>query len=194
MQKNQITLFSLMVLAGFVVLGCQAGQVPSNDITTGLPGDDNAKPATSMAKVYSPSMSDCAGFSSADAAKITGVPAAEMKLQVNELYSGNWSCYFEGPSYDKSISFNVTVSESVQDAVDDMVSYRSNLGLAHNVIPGEDQSTAAYQEVSGVGDEALYTTVNNSLSARKGNIQIQIISPEGIPATSEVANTFFAKL
>lgn len=196
MSKNNLSLLAVGIVTGLLLAGCQTTQSPSANLAGNgpAPAAADGKAVPNVNKPYSPAMDDCAGFSSADAEKIIGVPAAQLTLKVEELYAGNWSCYFEGASYDKSISFNVTESKSVQDAMDDMDSYRSNLGLAQQVIPGEDQSTAAYQEVSGVGDEAFYTTVNDSLAARKGNIHLQIMSPDALPLMREVAKTFFSKL
>ena len=51
----------------------------------------------------------------------------------------------------------------------------------------------AYSDIMGLGDEAVWTDVNGTLTVRKGNIIVQVLAPAGKLVQIKVAQAFLAK-
>lgn len=146
-------------------------------------------------KLYKPDMSNCGGFTAEDAAGILGLPAAKITAKTKEMYAGFWQCTFESGIAGKSVEFGITVSKSVEAAVRDMEQYRSHLETAGSVAPFKDKlPKGAYSDIGGLGDEAVWTDINNSLSVRQGNITILVSMPKGKLVQIKVAEKVLAKL
>jgi hypothetical protein len=71
-----------------------------------------------------------------------------------------------------------------------MARTRENLGLAKRSIGSVTGSTdkgPALQEISGLGDEAYYTSVNDSLTVRVANVTIMVMNAPDLEAYKAVA-------
>lgn len=146
-------------------------------------------------KLYKPDMANCGGFTAEDAAGILGLPAAKITAKTKEMYAGFWQCTFESGIAGKSVEFGVTVSKSVEAAVRDMEQYRSHLETAGSVAPFKDKlPKGAYSDIGGLGDETVWTDINNSLSVRQGNITILVSMPKDKLVQIKVAEKFLVKL
>lgn len=145
--------------------------------------------------VYTAEQVGCALFSRDDAAAVLGVPAADIQVTSEELYAGNWNCGFNGGGLDKLVSFNITLSPGVEEAAMDMAQYRSHLETASGTSPfREDLADGAYSEVDGLGDEALWTAVNGTLTVRQGNFSLQISLPKDREVQAGIARKILAPL
>jgi hypothetical protein len=153
------------------------------------------KSSASKPSVYAPEMSDFKHFNASDAATILDVPVDQITAKSEEGYEGFWQCTFTTDDYNKSVSFSVSIAKSVAQAVTDMEQYRSNLEFAGSTKVFENNSASgAYSDIIGVGDDAVWTAINGTLSVRKGNVTLQIIMPSDRLKQIEVAKTFIDKL
>jgi len=187
------------VLATFLILGlalgaCSQSESPEKKKT----GKEKAvaKPAEpSKSKLYEASKTNCSMFTKDDAAAILNVPVAEIQATGQELYAGNWQCGYKGGSYEKMVSFNISLSKSVEAAVTDMAQYRDHLGIAKNIKPFKDElKKGAYANITGVGDDALWTAVNGTLTVRKGNVSLQVQLPKEKDMQIKVAKQILSRL
>jgi len=142
---------------------------------------------------YTLDMTKCAGFTAGDAAKILGLPASSLKSNTEKVHATLWICSFTPPD-GQGLSFSVAVAKSAKTAAEDMEELRNNLVIAGGTAPFKDNlPKGAYSDIMGVGDEAVWTDVNGSLTARKGNITVQVLSPPGKMVQIKVAEAFLAK-
>jgi hypothetical protein len=146
-------------------------------------------------QVYSDEQVNCDLFSREDAAVLLGVPAASIKMASEALYEGNWNCNYNGGGLDKLLSFNLSLSPDVKKAVVEMAQYRGHLEVARGVKPfKEDLANGAYTEIEGLGDEALWTAVNGTLTVRRGNASLQISLPKEREAQVIIAEKLLSRL
>jgi hypothetical protein len=144
-------------------------------------------------KVYKLDMTNCAGFTASDAAKILSVPASALTAKTNKLHATLWMCSFT-PKTGTGLSFSVSIAKSEAAAVEEMKQLRNNLEIAGETAPFKDKlPKGAYSDIMGVGDEAVWTDVNGTLNVRKGNIILQVITPAGKMEQIKVAEAFLAK-
>ncbi len=166
----------------------------SAEPSAGRSGEQAGKRAASGGTVPLATVKSCAGFSTAAAAEILGIPAADLVDQSQDLYETLRSCSFGNPNDSRqSVIFSLSHDESVEEATAEMASLRSNLELAQNT-PAGTSGDGAYSDISGLGDEALWTAVNGTLNVRRGNIYLQIISPSDKKAQIAVAEKVLAGL
>lgn len=134
----------------------------------------------SAEKTYQPDPANCAGFTAKDAAAILGVPAEKITSKIDKVHTTLWTCTFSGGQPGKSIAFSIEVAKSAKAAAADMEQYRSHLETAAETAPFKNKlPKGAYSEIGGsdnLGDENVWTDVNGSFTARKGNITIQVIT------------------
>jgi hypothetical protein len=144
-------------------------------------------------KVYKPDMNNCAGFTAADAAKILGLPAAAVTAKTQKLHATLWMCTFSAGT--RSVSFSVALAKSAEEAAAAMARYRENLEVTAEIAPFKDNlPKGAYSEISPLGDENTWTDINHTLSARQGNVTIQVQTPADKLKQIEVALAFLKKL
>jgi len=144
-------------------------------------------------KIYKPNMDNCAGFTAADAGKILGVPASAVTAKTQKLHATLWMCTFSAGT--RSVSFSVALARSAEEAAADMERYRENLELTATIAPFKDNlPKGAYSEISPLGDENTWTDINHTLSARQGNVTIQVQTPADKLKQIEVALAFLKKL
>ena len=146
-------------------------------------------------KVYNLHMTNCGGFTSEDAAKIIGLPASKLEAKTQKIGNASWTCSFT-TSEGKGVSFSVSVTENANEAAVEMERLRGNLEVAAETAPFKDRLPGgAYSEISGpgLGDESVWTDVNGTLTVRKGNITLQVLTPSGKMEQIKVAQAFFAK-
>jgi hypothetical protein len=63
-----------------------------------------------------------------------------------------------------------------------MERYRDNLVVAGETAPWKGKlPKGAYSDLSGpgLGDDAVWTDINGSLTVRKGNVKVQVMTPKG---------------
>ena len=124
---------------------------------------------------------NCAGFTSADAALILGVPEATL-VDASENYSPSSSlCSFSQPQSSEGVGFYLAASGSVERAAAEMEQGRGMGEVAQVVI---DRATntqsveAPIQAAQSLGEEAYFMDVNGTLMIRVANVQIQVLPME----------------
>lgn len=126
---------------------------------------------------------------------VLGIPASEIKVRADELYEGAGTCVFDGGAAGKTISFTITVAKTVQDAADEMVTYRSHLETAAGTSQYKDKlPNGAYSEIEGLADDAVWTDINKTLNVRQGNVSLQISLPNDKMTQLKIAQKFISKL
>ena len=76
-----------------------------------------------------------------------------------------------------------------------MDQYRRHLDIAGNTKPFKDDLEGeAYSNISGIGDEALWTAVNGTLTMRKGNVSLQIQQPKNKNMQIKIAKEILSRL
>ena len=180
----RILLFGCLV--GFMLVAC------SKPSTT----EQNAARTNSTPTLYTVEQVRCDAVSVEDAAAILGVEASAIEARSEELYPGNTQCTFEaGGSLENILSFNISVAETVDEAANEMDQYRSHLEVARETEPFEDDlAEGAYSDIEGLGDEAIWTKANKTLTVRKGNVSLQVLMPNDRDAQVAVVKKFLKKL
>lgn len=174
------------LLSMLVLSACQPA-TPANTATN--TGGQNV--GVKVGKAPALAANSCDTLTPADLSAIVGIPAEQLAPSVSPLYEGVWTCSF---GKNGEVSFTVTVSSSADKATSDMEEYRNNIETAAAVIPDGKYPQGAYSDISGVGEEAIYSAVNNSLNARKGAVSILVMSPNDKIKQVNVADAFFKKL
>lgn len=144
-------------------------------------------------RTYALDLTRCAGFTAEDAAGILGLPAASLKSKSEKQHESLWICSFAPPG-GQGLSFSVEVAKSVEAAAADMTRLRENLEVAGGTAAFKDRlPNGAYSDIMGLGDDAVWTDVNGTLTARKGNITVQVLSPPVKMTQLKIVRAFFAK-
>lgn len=149
--------------------------------------------AAGAEKVYRPDMSRCAGFTAADAGEILQLPAAALTVRTEKLGDSLWSCVFSGKG--KSLAFSVEVYDNAGQAASEMKRYRENLELTAETPPFKDKLTSgAWSDIFPLGDEAVWTDINATLTVRLGNVTLQVQNPGDKRQQIRTAQVFLKKL
>jgi len=173
-----------------VIAGCGSGET---EVTPGATSDPSPQPLPVSAPpaertervedelIPEAAIVNCAGFTSADAARILGVPEATL-VDASENYSPSSSlCSYSPPASSEGVGFYLTASGSVERAVAEMEQGRGMGEVAQVVI---DRATntqsvdAAIQSAQSLGEEAYFMDVNGTLMTRVANVQIQVLPME----------------
>lgn len=155
------------------------------------PSEQPSGAASNAAGASTPS---CVGITADDAAPFLGVPAAQLTANIEESYKGFWLCSFAQPGGSTSVSFSVKIAGSEKEAASDMEEYRGNLELAGEQPQWKNLPKGAYSDILGLGDEAVWTDINRSLTVRKGKTTLQVLQPAGKMEQIKVAEAFLKKL
>ena len=149
--------------------------------------------AAGSAHAFDPA--DCAGFSSADAARFLGVPAAQAIRTVGKVTPSLWTCSYGAGRSAPAIAFSLEVAPNPKKAAEQMESYRDNLVIAAETPQHRGRlPKGAFSDVMGLGDEAVWTDVNDSLTVRKGRITMQLTLPKPKADRLRLAQALLAKL
>lgn len=184
-----------VLLAVIFALGLVLGACSQSETNEADTGKKKTIASSSEPKLHEASRVNCSTFTADDAAAILSVPASEIQADSQELYAGSWLCGYKGANLEKMISFNISISKSVQEAVTDMEQYRGHLEIAKGTEPFKDDlAKGAYSDISGVGDDALWTAANGTLTVRKDNVSLQVQLPKEKDAQIKVAEKFLARL
>jgi hypothetical protein len=144
-------------------------------------------------RVYNPDMTNCAGFTAADAAGILGVPASEVKAWTQRPHPFFWTCTFFAGKL--RLEFSVAVSSTIEDAATDMERYRENMERVAKTDAFRDGLPGgAWSEVAKLGDESVWTDINHTLRVRQGNVIVQVLAPAAKPEQVKAAEAFLKKL
>lgn len=144
---------------------------------------------------YKPEAVDCSLFTPEDAAAILEVPADLVTAKSDEVHPGFWMCYYSGEGAARRVAFSIKVAKSVEEASGEMEQYRSHLKTAGETSPfRENLKNGPFSEIADLGDDALWTDMNLSLTVRQGNVSIQITMPKVREEQVKVARGFLSRL
>ncbi len=169
-----------------VVLGCLLGascggasqQASPDGTATSSSPPTSSRPSTGL--IGPEVVSGCAGFGAQHAADILGVPASAVADRTADIARGIRGCAFERTDGKPgAVYFSLERDESVEAAARAYADMRDALPIAagaqENAGVGSEESSLI--EISGLGDEALWTSVSNSLTVRVRNLTIQVTGP-----------------
>jgi hypothetical protein len=178
-------------VACLLSVGC--GSSPSNSTPDAAPasapggnapGTTGVPVASSSGLVGPDVVARCAGFGPAQAAEILGVPASAVADRSADIAKGLRGCSFartDGTS--GAVSFSLERDESVEAAAQAYASMKDAIPIAENAQTAagaganDRPNDSALIEISGLGDEALWTNVNGALTVRVRNLTIQVTEP-----------------
>jgi hypothetical protein len=136
--------------------------------------------AVAEEKSYQVDLANCAGFTAKDAAPLLGVTEAKVTRSAQKVHATLWTCSFSGGQTAKMITFSIEVAKNAKAAAADLEQYRNNLELTAETAPFKNKlPKGAWSDIlgDGFGDETVWTDVNGTFTARKGNITIQVSMP-----------------
>lgn len=120
----------------------------------------------------------CAGFTTTDAAPIVGAPAAQVKRQVEKISPTLTACSYAAGNSAPALAFSVEVHASDKAASAALERYREDLSVAGETAPWRGRlPKGAYSDISGIGDDAVWTDINGSLTVRAGRMNLQFTRP-----------------
>ena len=125
-----------------------------------------------------PDPAQCAGFSAADAAPLIGAPAAQVTRHVEKLTPKLATCSYAAGKGAPALAFSVEVHASDKAASAALERYREDLSLAGESGPWRGKlPKGAYSDISGIGDDAVWTDINGALTVRVGRMNLQFTRP-----------------
>ena len=153
----------------------------------------------SAAKVYSMEVVNrCAGFGAAQAAELLAVPAAEVEPRIEQVTPTTRGCTFTyRADQSRQISFSITREDSIEEAQHSFASYRDTVSIGSRVqqsATGDKPAEGAYVDILGVGDEAIWSHMNDSLAVRRTNLTIIVMRPDDKKQQAAVAQKVIAGL
>ncbi|HEX7502961.1 MAG TPA: hypothetical protein VF451_06040 [Acidobacteriota bacterium] len=138
-------------------------------------------------------MTNCAGFTAADAAEIMNLPAAAITAKTEKVHEGLWMCTFSSPR--KELKFSVALAASAADASVDMSRYRESLEVEAGTAAYRGRlRRGAWSEVLPLGEESTWTDITRTLTVRQGNVTIQVQRPTSKLDQIRVVRAFLKKL
>lgn len=165
-----------VALIGLCVVTACTGPSPSGDQPPA--GSSNEPAATASALFGTDVVARCAGFDAEAAAAFLG--GTDVVDQSGEGSPDFRICTFvrQGDPA-RSVSFSLSREDTAQAAATGFAQLRDNISLAANLQQSGEASPgdSPLIEISGLGDEALWTDVNRALTVRRGNLTILVMQP-----------------
>jgi hypothetical protein len=144
-------------------------------------------------KTYALDMTKCGGFTVEDAAKLLGLPVSKLSAKTEKMAPELWRCSFISQD-GKGLSFSISIAKDAKKAAAELERLRNNLEVAAETAPFKNKlPKGAYSEISGLGEESVWTDVNGTLTVRKGNITLQVLMPAGKLEQIKVAQALLSK-
>lgn len=189
----------IMVTVGILIIfalgACQRTQTSDTRNSGDGPVSAGSSRSGGAGTFYKPEDVNCSLFAADDASAILGVPADRITVKSGEAYRGFWMCSYNGGGPAQRVAFSIKAATSVEEAEAEMERYRSYLKTA-----GERSSfkeklpEGAYSEIGDLGDEAVWTDMNLSLTVRQGNISIRTTMPKIKMDQIKVAQKILSRL
>jgi hypothetical protein len=139
----------------------------------------------------------CGGFGPEQAAGFLGVDAAGVSEASQAISPSLQSCTFSRTDDEsRRLTFTISHENTVEDATTSFAQMRDTLPIAAATqkAAGVESDDSALIDIMGLGDEALWTSVNGALTARLGNLTIIVMEPSDRPAQIKVAEAIVAGL
>jgi hypothetical protein len=140
----------------------------------------SARVAAAADAATAATIESCAGFGPNEAAEFLGVPAPTIVEKSERLAPTLRLCTFAARDDEaKAVSFSLSLEKSAEDAARTYAQMKDDIPVAESAqeSAGVESGDSALIEISGLGDEALWTNVNGALTVRKDNLTIQVMMP-----------------
>jgi hypothetical protein len=137
---------------------------------------------------------DCGGFSAQDAAAWLKLPPEKVKRSVAKSGPRLWLCSYLAGGSAPAIAFSIEIAKDAKTAAAGMERYRDDLMVAGDTAPFKDKlPKGAYSDISGVGDEGVWTDINGAYTVRKGHVTVQFTLPKEKLAQVQLAKGVLGK-
>ena len=138
---------------------------------------------------------DCGGFSAQDAAAWLKLPPEKVKRSIAKSGPRLWLCSYVSGGSVPAIAFSIELAQDAKTAAAAMERYRDDLMVAGETAPFKDRlPKGAYSDISGVGDEGVWTDINGAYTVRKGHVTVQFTLPREKLAQVQLAKVVLGKL
>lgn len=140
-------------------------------------------------------LASCGGFGPAQAAELLGAPASAITDSSSDITPTLRMCTFSArDASSQMVSFSMSLEESVDEAKRTYAQMKDNIPIAQHAqeSAGVSSDDSALVEIGGLGDEALWTSVNGALTVRHGNLTIQVMAPRDRKKQIAVADKLLA--
>ena len=147
-------------------------------IARGLAGLLAALPGLGAAQGADPAQ--CAGLALADAATLVGAPSAQVTRHVEKVSPTLAICSWAAGRSAPALSFSVEAYASDKAATAALERYRDDLSLAGESAPWRGKlPKGAWSDITGLGDDAVWSDINGALMVRLGRMNLQFTRPAG---------------
>lgn len=137
---------------------------------------------------------DCGGFSAQDAAAWLKLSPGKVKRSVAKSGPRLWLCSYLAGGSAPAIAFSIEIAKDAKTAAAEMERYRDDLMVAGDTAPFKDKlPKGAYSDISGVGDEGVWTDINGAYTVRKGHVTVQFTLPKEKLAQVQLAKVVVGK-
>jgi hypothetical protein len=158
------------------LFGCGGSSKPPDTATRSGSGASTPSPGL----IAPDTLTRCAGVTVEKAATIVGASPAELTDYSRPEGKLRLCLYHNPKDRSKAVSFTLSRSDSVERAAASMRNERESMGLAKGAIDratGSKSKDKAIQDVSGIGDEAFYSPMNDAIMLRVANVIAQVTAP-----------------
>ncbi len=152
--------------------------------------------ADSKGLVSYAALEDCLGFTTKDAGPLLGVPVPQVSRHIERISKTLVVCSFAVGRSTPGLAFSIELEASVRKAVEQMEQYRDSLSTTGDTAPWKNKlPKGAYSDIvgQGLGEEAVWTDINGTLTVRKTNATIQVTLPKAKLDQIKLAQTVAAK-
>jgi hypothetical protein len=134
--------------------------------------------ALPLAAAAVPDGNDCGGFTAAEAAAFLKAPAARVTREVTRA-GDKWVCTF-AVGKTPAIEYSLSVAATPKRAADDLERYRDRLHEEAASTRWKNRlPNGVYADLFGLGDEAVWTDINNTFTVRRDNVTVRFNLPRG---------------
>lgn len=143
------------------------------------------------------SAEDCLGFTTKDAAPFLGVAPAQLTRHIERVGKTVVVCSYAAGRAVPGVAFGIELEASIPKAIEQMEQYRDSLATTGDTAPWKNKlPQGAYSDIvgHGLGDEAVWTDINGTLTVRKANASIQVTLPKAKTDQIKLAQAVVAKL
>lgn len=183
--KKNVSLLMVGILSVVALSACQQKTPEQQIAETKTANIQNVLKTTKLA------LNTCDTITAKDLSTLLKLPEDKLKPVVIPIREGVWTCTY---GENAAASFTVTVWPTKEQAAKDMTEYRNTLEAIAKTVPEAKYPQGAYSDISGTGEEAIFSAVNDALNARENAISILVMTPKDKILKINLATDFFYKI
>jgi len=188
--RHAVLALICMVAAG------SCGRTAEPDTASSATPPAAAATSAGAALVPADAKARCAGFGTAEAAEILGVPPSAVTDRSQDITPISRGCTFRAGD-EQAVNFMLRVDDSIEAATSEFAGLKDTYVIAaraQEAATGKKVAEGAFSDILGVGDEAIWSVTNGSLVVRYRNLTILVISPSDKRAQVAIAKKVLEKL